>query len=534
MSHQDLLDRLAIQIESLQEGFELLSKAPTTKDLARQFFHLLRGNLTVVEGHIFFKDHSSSGWQKLFGKGELDSAHLNDVPVEKTFALKPVKDASIAVIASQPLIDGSHTAVFLGRKLDRSKYSEPDYIAFRMLLQLFANAYQSLLHRQKEKGLVFSLNHRLLQLNSLIDTGIKLSRLHEESSLHRMALERAASLTNASRGSVKVSTGKVVKEKISFPVGASLRRPQAKSHRIRSSFKFAGQTYAFELLDKESRAGTIPFDETDQLLLDALTRQVHAVLENHYLHLQELEKQKTDRDISVAASIQQRILPKKLPAIEGYDLSGTNIPTRFVGGDYYDCIPLSDGRYVLVMADVSGKGVPAALLVSSFHAYLFAYLESDISLLELTRRLNTVIYRESTEERYITAALGFFTPVTGELEIVNAGHTATYLMRNDATVLELTKGGLALGMLDMDFPYESDHVVVGHGEQLLLYTDGVTEAMNAREQLYDAEGALKNLFQHHKAGSAEEFIQILLADLKAFTGSAPQNDDITAMYLVRK
>jgi sigma-B regulation protein RsbU (phosphoserine phosphatase) len=220
--------------------------------------------------------------------------------------------------------------------------------------------------------------------------------------------------------------------------------------------------------------------------------------------------------------------------IPHYDLSGINIPTKLVGGDYYDCIPLADGRYALVMADVAGKGVPAALLVSSFHAYLSAYLESSVSLVDLTKRLNTVIYRASTEERYITAILALFNPVTGELESTNAGHTPMYLLRDGGAFHELGKGGLALGMMDMEFPYETDSVVLGRGDRLLLFTDGVSEAMNAAGTLYDGDGALREFVLRHRPDRSETFIHGLIADIQQFVGSAPQADDITALYLIRR
>lgn len=534
MTPRHLIDRLSIQLESMQEGFELLSRAGNTRELARQFFHLLRGNLTTVEGHIFFRGSNESAWQKLYGKGATGVEYLESVPLESAFAVHLLKDKEMRLIAIQPLMDKSYVAILLGRKLVRSGYSELDRIILHVLLQLFANAYQAMLHRQKEKSLAFSLNHRLLQLNSLVGTGIDLTKLRDQRELARVALERGAALTNASCGTVRVMVGRKLREKLVFPGGSPLPGARSRSHRIRSGFRFAGTSYTFELFNKESRSGTGPFDETDQLLLDALTRQVEATFENQHLHAQEVEKQKIERDIAVAADIQQRILPRSLPVIEGYDIAGTNIPTKFVGGDYYDCIPLQDGRYALVMADVAGKGVPAALLVSSFHAYLSAYLEGSISLLDLTKRLNAAIYKTSTEERYITAALGLFTPSTGDLECVNAGHTASYLVRHDGDIVELGNGGLALGMLDMDFPYQTDAVTLRPGDRLFMYTDGVSEAMDAKGRLYDTDGYLKNLIHRHRPEAAEGLIRDLVADIQKFADAAPQADDITAMYLIRR
>jgi serine phosphatase RsbU (regulator of sigma subunit) len=517
--------RLLVQIDSLQEGFDLLARAANMKDMAARLFRLLRGSLTTVEGHIFFRGHAAEAWQLLHGKGAAPDVGLGTIAAVRDFSLEERRHTDFPLLALLPLHDGSTLAVALGRKLTpHSRYTEEDAIALRILLQLFANAYQAYLHRLKEKQLVFSLNHRLLQLNSLIDTGIALSKTRQDTMLYRVALERAAALTNASQGSVRITEGRSVIERLSFPEGARLRAGIPASHRARASFRFSGRTYTFELTEKESRLGSIPFEETDRLLLESLARQVHAVLESHYLHAQEIEKQKIERDLAVAASIQQRILPKALPSIPGYDLSGINIPTKLVGGDYYDCIPLPDGRYALVMADVAGKGIPAALLVSSFHATLSAYLEQHASLVDLTKRLNVAMYRASTEERYITSVLALFDPRTGELESTNAGHTPMYL---------LGKGGLALGMLDMEFPYETDSVTLEHGDRLLLFTDGVSEAMNASGNQYDADGALRTFMVRCRPGASQAFITDLIGDIQRFVGTAPQADDITAMYLLR-
>ncbi|MEO8169048.1 MAG: PP2C family protein-serine/threonine phosphatase, partial [bacterium] len=393
-------------------------------------------------------------------------------------------------------------------------------------------AYQRLLQQRKEKELVFSLNHRLLQLTSLIDTGIELSKVQTETSLHGLALERAAMLTNASRGAVTVSRQRKTIERIVFPADAIMRRVQS-SHRIRSKFAFSESTYTFELFDKESRSGAVPFEDTDQLLLDALVRQVQASLENQHLQKQEIERQKIERDIAVAAAIQKRILPASLPTIEGYEAFGINIPTKFVGGDYYDCIPLGNGKFALVVADVSGKGVPAALLVSSMNAYLSAYLESTMTLVELAQKMNRAICNSSTDDKFITAFFGILTPQTGELECLSAGHNPVYWLKNDNTVEELNAGGLALGMMDIDFPYQTDRIVIGKGERILLYTDGVTEAVNERNELYDSFMPLKQFIQKTQSPTAEHFIQELIADIRRFCGNASQADDITAMFLRR-
>jgi serine phosphatase RsbU (regulator of sigma subunit) len=440
-------------------------------------------------------------------------------------------DEGHRVIAAQRLHDGRDLVVHLNGKAEDRRFDAPDLLTLRMSLMAFDAAWAALLHRKHEKELLFELNRRLLQLNSLIDTGIEVATLDVSVSPALLALERAVALTNASRGTVTVLRDDAVVSRDAFPPGTDAL--PAGEHVLRSEFVFQGATYAFEITDKETRKGIQAFDGTDRLLLDALTRQVQASLENRFLLKQSLEKQKIEQDIAVAASIQQRILPSALPEISGYSLAGINIPSKSVGGDYYDCIPLPDGRFILVIADVSGKGIPAALLVSSLHAYLSAYLETALPLVDIVARLNTAIHNASTDDKFITAYFAVLDPATGELESVNAGHNTIYLRKVDGTVKELQKGGIPLGMLDLGLPYESENVTLEAGDRLLLYTDGIPEAQDAGQELYDTAHPLKEFFATVVPCTAAPFLDALMADLRRFVQDAPQADDITALYIMR-
>jgi serine phosphatase RsbU (regulator of sigma subunit) len=525
----DMLARLpGGQIEALENAFRTLSTAVTMKDLPARLRDVLGGCFPGDTVSLY--RYAGGEWESLGEQGDGTFPPLPS-PAGKVGVASALEGGKISIV--QTLADRSQIGVVLLRGGHGTPYSESDLIILRLFLTLYDNVYRELIARRNEKELIFSLNHRVLQLNSLIDTGIEVSKIAGTALPHHLALERAASLTNASKGVLRVTRGGRTEEEGWFPHGGAPEGPAPRSGGISSAFDFGGETYTFQLFDKESRSGSIPFDETDQLLLDALSRQVHASLENLYLHQEALEKQKIEQDIAVAASIQQRILPKSLPGIEGYDIAGVNIPSKSVGGDYYDCIPLPDGRFALVIADVAGKGVPAALLVSSFHAYVTAYLEATLPLVGLAGRLNRVISRASTEDKFITAFFALLTPSSGALETVSAGHNPVFLRRTDGTLKELTLGGIPLGMLDIDFPYQSETLTMGKGERLLLYTDGIPEATDGRERLYEEDFPLKDFVRSHVPVRAETFIQELITDVKKFTGSAPQNDDITALYLMR-
>jgi sigma-B regulation protein RsbU (phosphoserine phosphatase) len=471
-------------------------------------------------------------WEPCAGPGSTDPGTIPDLEAGRNSTVRFWGELKQA-IAVHRLHDGRELAVRIDGQEENRHFDAQDLLTLRMSLMSVDAALAGLQYRKHEKELVFELNRRLLQLNSLIDTGIEVATLDPSVSPCLLALERAVALTNASRGTVTVCRDGTVVEHHSFPPGLEGAPSAQSGMRLQAEFTFQGEVYSFEIADKESRAGVQPFEGTDRLLLDALTRQVQASLENRFLLKQSLEKQRMEQDIAVAASIQQRIIPSELPRIDGYDMVGINIPSKSVGGDYYDCIPLPDGRYVFVIADVSGKGIPAALLVSSLNAYLSAYLESTMPLVEIVARLNTAIHRASTDDKFITAFFALLDPVSGSMESVNAGHNTVYWRRADGVVVELSKGGIPLGMLDLDLPYESEQFTFSPGDRMLLYTDGIPEAQNAAQELYESRTPLKELFNRVLPETGRTFIDALLADLKDFVRDAPQADDITALYLMR-
>ncbi len=534
MTENSFLDRFKIHLNSFQEGFDILSESNSLEELAKQFCHILRGNLFIKGAAVYYKKIKDSEWTELFNLKITDNFNIqslnnysNSLNVIDDFPLS----GNVSIIF--PMLDGSSFAVIINNKLSNESFSGLDKLTVQLFTQLLNNSYQAFRNRQKEKQLIFTLNHRVLQLNSLIDTGIEVTKLNQNQSLYELALQRAASLTNASKALLTVRTKSGRIENCYFPSEFKIDDSNDNDYKINAQFTFQDINYHFLLLNKESRYGYIPFEETDQLLLDAFGRQVLSAIENRFLHQEELEKQKIEQELSVAGSIQKKIIPDKLPEIVGYDIAGINIPSKEVGGDYYDCKKLDDGRYALIIADVTGKGVPASLLVSSLNAALNVYLESDNPLTEIAFKLNKLIFNATPPDKYITFFIALLSPETGELEIVNAGHNPIYHLNIKNEIRELSKGGLAFGMMDMDLPFESDKLIIQPGEKLLLYTDGIPEAMNEMEEVYEDE-TLINFFQNKNFESAQEFINNLMIDIKRHTGNTPQSDDITALYLIRK
>ncbi len=534
MENNNLVEKLALQVESFQEGFEILSKSFTFVEMVKNFLHLIRGNFIITEIYSFHKLTQESKWYSLSIAKFPDPSYMSYLGESTTTSIQYFDNEKIKVSLMLPLADQTFLGILIGSKLDKSDFSDLDKITLQILIQVFDSAYKAFLNQRKEKTLIFELNEKVLHLNNLIETGIEISRFDKKSLLYEIALERITSLTNASSALIEIvkKTQDSAKKHITFPSGIEPDKILNSKFKIESSFENKDRVYNFILSEKETRHGTTSFTPLDKLLLDSIARQVSASLENEYLHEQALEKEKIEQELKVAASIQQKILPDSLPVINGYDLAGTNIPSREVGGDYYDCFDLGNGKYALIIADVAGKGIGAALLVSTLNAALISYLQFDIPLTEMSDRLNKLIYNSSPSDKFITFFIAVLNSNSGDLDIVNAGHNPIFLLRKDETLEKIDAKGVGLGMFDFGIPYSGQKSVMNSGDKLFLYTDGIPEAMNENEEEYSDDKML-NFFKDHSDEPVEKFIDMLVKDVKHHTGGTPQSDDITVMILKR-
>ncbi|MBU1098198.1 MAG: PP2C family protein-serine/threonine phosphatase [Bacteroidetes bacterium] len=527
-----LVDKLNLQVKSFQEGFEVLSNSKNLTDLARNFSHILRGNLLSINVNIFYKEQSEKDWRALYLHNKEAIKFTYELKPENILKINFLTDNNYKVAITLPMINSSYFGLLIGQKIDKREYSSFDRVSIQIFLQLLDNAYQAYLNNKKEKELIFSLNNRVLQLNSLIDTGIELSALDKTESLLELALERAVVLTNASAGCITVYENDNIIKYLSFPPGIEENDLKESTNKLNTEFSLLGKTYKFILIEKESRAGVIDFDDTDKILLEAFARQLESAIENEHLHKEALEKENIKKELSVASDIQKKIIPEKLPEIDGYDLAGINIPSKEVGGDYYDCIELNDGRYALIMADVAGKGVPAALLVSTLNASLKSYLDLQIPLDKLAQKINSIIYNASPSNKFITFFIAVLNPKNGELDIINAGHNPALLLRNNGVLQKINAGGVALGMFNMGLPFVGEKITLNSADRLLLFTDGIPEAMNENEEEYSDE-RLEEFIEKYQFPKSSELIDALVHDVKSHTRECPQSDDITALYLIK-
>ena len=253
-------------------------------------------------------------------------------------------------------------------------------------------------------------------------------------------------------------------------------------------------------------------------------------LENARLFKEAIEKQKMEDELLIAREIQKGLLPSVLPDIPGYRLSAANISSKQVGGDYYDVLGMPDGRFMIAIGDVSGKGSPAALLMANLQATIRALVPLNLSLSELTGRVNDLMCENTGGNKFVTFFWGAIEPALRVLTYVNAGHNYPYLMHADGSFDRLDRGGMILGVMKTTLPYEEGFVECRPGDTLVLFTDGVSEAMSTRQEEYGEE-RLERALRGALAGTAQEILDAIHRDVLLHTQGAPQSDDITMMVL---
>jgi sigma-B regulation protein RsbU (phosphoserine phosphatase) len=280
-----------------------------------------------------------------------------------------------------------------------------------------------------------------------------------------------------------------------------------------------------------------PYSISDSKLLGSVASQTGLALENSRLMatiVTEIAKREwIGREIDIARGVQQRLFPQKLPSIAGVDCAGVCRPAQRVGGDYYDFLALSGGRLGIALGDVAGKGIPAALLMASLQASLRGQrLSGPSDLAQLMTNLNFLIHEASPDNRYATFFYGELDPGNRRLDYVNAGHNPPMLFRAAGGVLRLGATGPVVGLVEGGH-FEQRSVQLSPGDVLLVYSDGISEAMNASEEEW-GEGQLEAAARAASPCNPQELIDALFVAADAFAGGAVQHDDMTVVVVRMK
>jgi len=409
--------------------------------------------------------------------------------------------------------------------------------------------------RDRVKRQSFEAKYRGVELEALYDVGLAIASTLDLDALAEEILLRAVSLLDARRGALYLLENGQYRAMSRF--GGEARAGfadcgdgSAPEDALPGTEHLLAAPIAIEddrrgmlvMADKESRFGVGPFTPEDERTLALFANQAAIALENARLHREALEKERYERDMQLAAEIQRQILPKGVPRLPGYEIVGWNRPAREVGGDYYDLLPLAVGsfegnderpeRLGVALGDVSGKGVPAALMVSTLHSAIRLLMGKVETGPRLVERLNKHILASSAPNKFITLLVGELDPDGGTFRYVNAGHNPGLLLRADGTLDRLAPGGLPVGLLPGG-SYRADRVDLRPGDLLCLYSDGITECSSLTDEEL-GEARLIELLRSVADRPLGEILETVEQAVTDFAEGAQQGDDQTVVLIRRK
>lgn len=445
-----------------------------------------------------------------------------------------------------------------GPKLNKTKFSEEEINFLDSLAGIATSSIENALQVEKIKEINKQLDERIQELRTLFDIAQGLSATLEHAKILRLLVyalmgqmlvtKYAILLTRDSR--LYIQENKGFNESVlesSLPQLFEMRLPQQailvdelKDAALARNFRKNGIEVLVSMSHQNKLVGYIlvggrinrqKFTENDLEFLTTLVSQAVISLENARLFQETLEKQRIEEELNVARTMQQRLLPKSLPAIPGYDIYGMNIPSRQVGGDYYDVINIDDDHYALAIGDVSGKSVPAALLMANLQAALRVMIKQKIPLTEVVGNLNNLIFSNTDADKYITFFVGILDRSENRFEYVNAGHNPPLLYHPNGERELLEQGGIILGMLS-NHNYQSAEIIFKPGDLFFGYTDGVNEAINPQEEEFGEERLIEVVRTHRKQ-SPQKIADAMWQSISTFSQNQLQEDDVTMLILKR-
>lgn len=278
------------------------------------------------------------------------------------------------------------------------------------------------------------------------------------------------------------------------------------------------------------RAAQQGYNEYDFNFLTSLCNLTLMSVQKTYLLEQQIEKERMEEELRLARQIQERLLPTQVPVISGLEISAINIPSREVGGDYYDFLLDGNGKLHASIADVTGKGIPASLLMANMQSMMHMITPLHINLPDAVGQINNIMYRNTPADKFVTFFWGAFDPADRSFCYINAGHNPPiHYQSKDGSLTHLTEGGMLIGIMETMMPYTQGATVLAPDDVIVLFTDGVTEAMSPTDEEY-GDDRLEELIKANVHLSASGIQEEIIKDVKQFTNNV-YSDDFTMIVL---
>jgi sigma-B regulation protein RsbU (phosphoserine phosphatase) len=480
---------------------------------------------------------------------ELDATpHCIDDPKLSSF----MHISNLKVVEKISSSDDCIGLVCLGEKLNKSDYTEDDVEFFSTILNISATAIQNSMVINELRKVNRQLDTRVQRLSSLFELSkefgsfsesFKVVKLLVFSILGQFLVQKYA-VVLFENNEADILDSKFDNEKLQLAIKQYQLwhcQDSIKKESIRKSYtelfelgvelvvpmQLQGKSRGIIILG--SRAGNREYNNSDMEFIYSVGNLAIISLENNRLFIEALEKQKMEEELFIARDIQRNLLPQNLPLYEKFDIAALNVSSKQVGGDYYDVIPLSDEKFYIAIADVSGKGVPASLLMANIQAFLQVICRQDVKIDEATALINDLVTANTSEGRFITFFWGHIDTKMNTLTYVNAGHNYPYILRGKE-IMKLEKGGMILGVMKTFIPYNFEVIPLKKNDVIILYTDGVSEALNLDGEEY-SEVRLQRVATILADKPAKEILNGIKEDVQLFTQGNLQSDDITMIVI---
>lgn len=459
-----------------------------------------------------------------------------------------MESAKLKVVEKISSSDECIGLVCLGEKLNNTSYTEGDLDFLVTILNISASAIQNSIRINELQGVNRELDSRIQRLNALFELSKEFGLFSESTKVAKLLVFSIIGQFMVSKFAVVVMQNEeiqILESKFDNDILVESLK-SCECNQIKNSLneteidakyssiskigvrlvvpmQIQGKTKGLILLGE--RINKQPYTSTDIEFIYSVGSLAIISLENSRLFLEELEKQKMEEELDLARDIQQNLLPQSIPQYSNFDIAAINMSSKQVGGDYYDVIALSENRFCIAIADVSGKGAPASLLMANIQAFLQVICRQEMHIAESTGLINDLIFANTSDGRFITFFWCVINNEEKNLTYVNAGHNPPLLIRN-GKIIKLQKGGVILGVIETLVPYASEELVLQKDDVIVLFTDGISEAMNKKgEEFSDAR--LEQTALKLAGKCANEILDGIKNEVKNFAEGAAQSDDIT-------
>jgi sigma-B regulation protein RsbU (phosphoserine phosphatase) len=513
-------------------------------------FHTSKGLIALYSENGILEIKSSKGIQKnIIEQFPVVSSEKIEESESLRFFIKENNFPIFHLIKSSEGVKG---LILLGARLTNKEYEKEDIDFLRTILNVGATAIENSLIVEKLKQVNRNLDNKVNQLSSLFDlskefSGIlqveKISKLLVFSLIGQMFVSKYAIIT-CSNDSFKILENRFDESRLTIALkdccANNFTKPLLRENLINELTLFSdigvdlivpmqikNVTKGLIILGK--RKNELEYSKSDIEFVYSVGSLAIISIENARLFNETLEKQRLEKDLETARNIQKNLLPSVIPQFRNIEIAAYNMSAKMVGGDYYDVVKIDNDKLLIAIADVSGKGVPAALLMANLQAFLKSICKQNLPLSEATNLINDLVAENTTMGSFITFFWGLFENDSKKFTYVNAGHNPPLLLRN-GTINKLKKGGMILGVLPTVVPYLSKTMQLETNDTIVLFTDGITEAMNKNgEEFNDAR--LENIILSYYDNTPQKILDEIKFGVEEFTLGAEQSDDITCLIL---